>query len=101
MNTNKFFVCPNCGNDKIFRVFTSSFQVVVQSPEMGVRIDESGVLPNLRHHDNFIECQVCLKKTEYDVALDLGKKYIECMEKLSGSVKSEYKANHVCMNDRL
>lgn len=72
-----FFVCPNCGNVKNFRVFTSNFQVVKQSPEMGIRIDESDVMPSLREDDNYIECQMCFKKLEYDLAIDIGKKYLQ------------------------
>lgn len=72
-----FFVCPNCGNVKNFRVFTSNFQVVKQSPEMGIRIDESDVMPSLRENDNYIECQRCFKKVEYGRAVDIGKKYIQ------------------------
>ncbi|UJS17184.1 MAG: hypothetical protein L3J17_14915 [Candidatus Jettenia sp.] len=77
MKTNKFFVCPNCGNIEKFKVFTSSFQIIKQSPVMGVRVDETGILPNLRQADNYIECQVCFKTLEYDTALDLGQKYIK------------------------
>ncbi|HHT9114595.1 MAG: hypothetical protein HZA47_04275 [Planctomycetes bacterium] len=72
-----FFVCPNCGNVKNFRAFTSNFQVVKQSPEMGIRIDESDVMPSLREDDNYIECQMCFKKLEYDLAIDIGKKYLQ------------------------
>ncbi|MDN3511101.1 MAG: hypothetical protein QY310_11350 [Candidatus Jettenia sp. CY-1] len=77
MRTNKFFVCPNCGNIKKFKVFTSNFQIVTQSPELGIRMNESGVLPNLRQADNYIECQLCFKKSEYDAAVNLGEKYIK------------------------
>ena len=52
MIMNTFFVCPNCGNDKEFKIFTSNFQVIKQSPELGKRIDESDVLPSLRQNDN-------------------------------------------------
>lgn len=76
MNGSIFLVCPNCGDFKKFRIFTSNFQVVEQSPELGVRTFESGVLPNLRVNDNYIECQSCFKKSEYDIAADVGKKYI-------------------------
>lgn len=77
MMTNTFFVCPNCGNVKKFKVFTSTFQVIEQSPEMGVRIGESGVLPSLRQNDNYVECQLCLKKSDYDMVVDIGKKYMQ------------------------
>lgn len=77
MTTNKFFVCPNCGSLEKFKIFISSFLTVRQSPELGICIDESGVLPNLRHTDNYVECQVCFKKSEYDRALDLGKSYVK------------------------
>lgn len=40
-----FFVCPKCGNDKEFHIFTSSFQAIRQSPELGRRVNESDVLP--------------------------------------------------------
>lgn len=77
MTTNTFFVCPNCGNVKKFKVFTSNFQVIEQSPEMGVRIGESGVLPSLRQNDNYVECQLCLKKSDYDMVVDIGKRYTQ------------------------
>lgn len=77
MMMNTYFVCPNCGNDKEFRIFTSSFQVVRQSPELGKRIDESDVLPNLQQKDNYIECPLCLQGFEYENASIIGKKYIQ------------------------
>lgn len=40
-------------------------------------IDESNVMPNLRGYDNYIECQMCFKKLEYDLAIDIGKKYLQ------------------------
>ena len=79
---NTFFVCPNCGNDKEFKIFTSNFQVIKQSPEHGKRIDESDVLPNLRQNDNYIECQLCLKRFEYDNAASIGKKDIQTTHRL-------------------
>lgn len=77
MSTNTFFVCPNCGNVKKFKIFTSNFQVIEQSPEMGVRIGESGVLPSLRQNDNYVECQLCFKKSDYDMVVDIGKRYVQ------------------------
>jgi len=85
MITNTFFVCPNCGNVKKFKVFTSNFQVIEQSPEMGVRVGESGVLPSLRQNDNYVECQLCLKKSDYDMVVDIGKRY---MQETQGMKKS-------------
>lgn len=82
MFTNAFFVCPNCGNVKKFRIFTSNFQVINQSPEMGMRIDESDVMLSLRENDNYIECQMCFKKLEYDMATDIGKKYLRVTKRL-------------------
>ncbi len=81
MSEHEFFICPYCGNVKTFKVFTSSYQIVVQSPESGTRIDESSVLPSLRPSDNAIECQVCLKKMEFDVACHFSKMYREVTEK--------------------
>ena len=81
MQTNTFFVCPDCGNVKKFRIFTSNFQVVNQSPEIGMRIDESNVMPSLREDDNYIECTLCLKRLEYATAADIGKKYIHVSRK--------------------
>ena len=83
MRTREFIVCPNCSNVEKFKVFTSSFQIVSQLPELGMRIIESGVLPNLRQTDNYIECQVCLKKSEYDTAIDIGKRYIKEIQSVS------------------
>ena len=81
MFTNTFFVCSNCGNIKKFRIFTSNFQVINQSQEMGMRIDESDVMPNLRENDNYIECQTCFNKLEYGMAMDIGKKYIQATKR--------------------
>lgn len=83
MIMNTFFVCPHCGNDKEFKVFTSCFQVVKQSPELGKRIAESGFLPNLKQNDNYIECQLCLKRYEYESASDAGKKYAQSLRRIS------------------
>ena len=80
MLTNTFFICPKCGNVEKFRIFTSSVQVVSQSSELKMRIEESNVMPNLRGYDNYIECQICFKKLEYDLAIDIGKKYLQTAE---------------------
>ena len=54
MIRNAFFICQNCGNAKKFKVFIGNFQVIEQSPELGIRINESSVLPNLRQNDNYV-----------------------------------------------
>ncbi|MFO0792606.1 MAG: hypothetical protein U0586_00935 [Candidatus Brocadiaceae bacterium] len=77
MRTNKFFVCSYCGNVEKFKIFTSNFQVIKQSQETGMCVDKSGVLPNLRQNDNYVECQKCFKKSEYEAAIDLGRQFIE------------------------
>ena len=77
MIMNTFFVCPNCGNDKEFKIFTSNFQVIKQSPNLGKRIEESDFLPNLRQDGNYIKCPLCFKRYEYDTAASIGKKYIQ------------------------
>lgn len=82
MLTDTFFICPNCGNAKKFKIFTSNFQVVYQSPEIGKRIDESSVMPSLRENDNSIECQRCFKRVEYGKAIDIGKRYVQVNKKL-------------------
>lgn len=82
MMLNTYFVCPSCGNDKEFKVFTSRFQVVKQSPELGKRIDESDVLPNLRQTDNYIECQLCIQRFEYENAATIGKKHVQASLRL-------------------
>lgn len=79
---NTFFICPNCGNDKEFRIFTSSFRDIKQSPELGIRIEESHSLPNLKETDAYIECKFCFQKFEYDSASAIGKKYIETTQRL-------------------
>ena len=63
MRTKTFFECTNCGNKETFKIFTSNFQVVKQSSELGIRA-ESGILPNLREKDNYVECQLCTHKFE-------------------------------------
>ena len=82
MLMSTFFVCPNCGNDKEFKIFTGSFQAIRQSPESGARTEASGMLPNLRQKDNYVECQLCLKSFEYDSAAIIGKNYIQTIMKL-------------------
>ena len=93
MAKNIFFVCPNCGNVRKFKIFTSNFQVVEQSPETGVRIGESGILPSLRQNDNYVECQLYLKKSDYDMVVAIGKKYVEesqNVERYNSSYNSGY-----------
>ena len=82
MITKTFFVCPKCGNNKEFKIFTSNFQVVKQSPELGIRTEESGALPSLRQNDNYIECPLCFERFEYDNASAMGKKYIQTIQRL-------------------
>jgi len=79
---NAFFVCPKCGNDKDFNIFTSNFQAIKQSPELGRRVDESDVLPSLRQNDTYIECKCCFQRIEYDSAASTGKRYIQMTQKL-------------------
>lgn len=82
MITSSFFVCPNCGNDKEFKIFTGSFQAIRQTPESGGQTEVSDMLPNLRQKDNYVECQLCLKSFEYDSAAIIGKRYIQTIRKL-------------------
>jgi len=82
MLMSTFFVCPNCGNDKEFKIFTGSFRAIRQSPESGARTEASGMLPNLRQKDNYVECQLCLKSFDYDSAAIIGKNYIQTIMKL-------------------
>lgn len=72
MIANKFFACSQCGNKKKFSVFTNSFRTIEQSPELGIRI-ESSVLPNLRENDNYVECQLCSPRFDYNSAPLAGK----------------------------
>lgn len=74
MIANKFFACSTCGNKKKFRVFTSSFRTIEQSHELGIRI-ESGVLPNLRGNDNYVECLLCSQRFDCDTAKAIGKTF--------------------------
>ncbi len=77
-----FFVCPNCGNNKEFKIFTSNFQVIKQSPVLGIRTAETGVLPSLRQNDNYIECSLCSQRFEYEDAAAIGKKYLQETQRL-------------------
>ncbi len=79
---NTFFVCPNCGNDKEFRIFASAFRDIRQSPELGMRIEESDFLPNLRETDTFVECKFCFQRFECDSTTAVGKKYIKTTPRL-------------------
>ena len=98
VSKQEFFICPYCGNVKTFRVFTSSFQDVVQSPELGTPIDQSSVLPSLRPSDNVVECQVCLKRMEYGVSRHFGKIYREVTEKISGNPAGKHNGAHTGVN---
>ncbi len=82
MITNIFFICPNCGNDKEFRIFTSNFRDIKQSPELGIRIEESDALPNLRQTDTYVECKFCFQRFEYDNAIAIGKRYVQTFRRL-------------------
>ena len=79
---NTFFVCPRCGNDKEFKIFTTNFQAIRQSPALGRRIDESDAMPSLRQNDSYIECKCCFQRIEYDSAAVTGKRYIQATQKL-------------------
>jgi hypothetical protein len=78
-----FFICPRCGNDKAFHIFTSNVQAIRQSPELGIRTDESDILPSLRQNDTYIECKCCFQRLEYDYAAATGKKYLQMTRKFS------------------
>ena len=80
--TNTFFICPHCGNNREFSVFTSHFRVISQSPEVGIRTEESDPLPNLRKEDNYIECQKWSQRFEYDSAVAIGKRYLQTTRRL-------------------
>ena len=82
MLMSTFFVCPNCGNDKEFKIFTGSFRAIRQSPESGARTEASGMLPNLRGTDTYIECKFCSQRFECDNAAAVGKKYIKTTRSL-------------------
>ncbi len=81
MVMNTFFICPNCGNDKEFRVFASAFRDIRQSPELGIRVEESDALPNLRQADTYVECKLCFQRFECDSASAIGKKYIKTTQR--------------------
>ena len=89
---NTFFICPHCGNNRGFIVVTSHFRVISQSPEAGIRTEESDPLPNLRKQDNYIECQVCLQRFEYDTAAKIGKRYIQT------TLRLQKYAQHLAVN---
>jgi len=82
MIMNTFFVCPNSSNDKEFKILTSNFQVIKQSPDLGKCIVESDTLPSLRQNVNYIECQLCLKRFEYDNDASIGKKCLQTTQRL-------------------
>lgn len=76
-----FFICPKCGNDKGFKIFTTNYQDIRQSPDLEMRVDESDFLPSLRQGDTHIECKCCFQKIEYDYATTIGGKYIQATQK--------------------
>ena len=79
---NTFFVCPRCGNNKEFKIFTTNFQAIRQSPEIGRRVDESDLLPSLRQNDSYIECKCCFQRIEYDSAASTGRRYAQATQRL-------------------
>lgn len=79
---NTFFVCPHCGNNREFRVFTGSYRVIRQFLELGIQTEQSDPLPNLRKQDNYIECQKCSQRFEYDSAVAVGKRYLQTTRRL-------------------
>lgn len=81
MAIDTFFICPNCGNNKEVRIFTSAFRDIRQSSELGIRIEESDALPNLRQADTYIECKLCFQRFECDSASAIGKKYIKTTQR--------------------
>ena len=82
MVMDTFFICPNCGNNKEFRIFASAFRDIRQSPELGIRIEESDALPNLRQADTYIECKLCFQRFKCDSAAAVGEKYIKTTQRL-------------------
>ncbi|GJQ22620.1 hypothetical protein BIY37_05705 [Candidatus Brocadia sapporoensis] len=86
MIAKTFFVCPGCGNDKDFKIFTSNFQIIKQSPDLASRTEESGALPSLRQNDNYVECPHCLQQVDYDDAATIGKKYIQAKQRLQKDI---------------
>lgn len=80
MIAGTFFVCSHCGNRKRFKIFTSNFQIIEQSPEFGIRI-ESGILPNLREKDNYIECQTCSRIFHDTSIMTTGRSYTKKVNK--------------------
>ncbi len=40
---NTFFICPKCGNDKEFKIFTTNYQDIRQSANLGMHVDESNL----------------------------------------------------------
>ena len=80
--TNTFFICPHCGNTSKFIVVASHFRIINQSMEAGIRTEQSDPLPNLRKHDNYIECPKCSQRFEYDSAVTIGKRYLQTTRKL-------------------
>ena len=49
---------------------------------MGIRTEESSVLPSLRQNDNYVECPLCLERFEYDSASDIEKKHLQTTQNL-------------------
>lgn len=64
------------------KYITSNFQAIKQSPELGKRIEESDILPNLRQNDTYIECKCCFQRIEFNSAATIGKRYIQMTQKL-------------------
>lgn len=57
-----------------------------------MRVNESDVLPSLRHNDTYIECKCCFQRIEYDSAAATGEKYIKMTQRL---LKAKYTTSNM------
>ena len=67
---------------KNFESLRVAFEILNSPPELGMRVEESDVLPNLRETDTYVECKFCSQRFECDSAAAVGKKYIKTTRSL-------------------
>ncbi len=63
-------IVPYC----FIKIFTTNYQDIRQSSDLGMRVDESDYLPSLRQDGTHTECKCCFQKIEYYSAATTGEK---------------------------
>jgi hypothetical protein len=65
----------------LIKIFTTNYQDIRQTSDLGMSVDESNFLPSLRQGYTRIECKRCFQKIEYDSAVTIGERDIQTTQK--------------------